>query len=211
MNVTVYDIKGKEKGSIELSEKVFGVKPNRSAIYYALRAELANERQGTNSTKSRSEVKGSSTKLYRQKGTGRARAGSRRSPIRVGGGVAFGPKPRSYTVRLPRKMKRLSIRSLLSLKLAGEALKVIEDFTVESGKTRDFAAIAEGLVDEGKRKNVLFLDTPRSENNVRAGRNIPWMKYYNANILCTKDLYYASQLIVTEQAAKYLNEKYEVK
>ncbi len=210
MNVTVYDIKGKEKGSIELNEKVFGVKPNRSAIYYALKAELGNERQGTNSTKSRSEVKGSSAKLYRQKGTGRARAGSRRSPVRVGGGVAFGPKPRSFNVRLPKKMKRLSIRSLLSLKLAGEALKVIEDFTVESGKTKDFAVIAEGLVDKGKRKNVLFLDTRRNESNMRAGRNIPWIKYHDADILCTKDLYYASQLIVTEQAAKFLNEKYVV-
>lgn len=210
MNVTVYDIKGKEKGSIELDEKVFGVKPNRSAIYYALRAELANERQGTNSTKTRAEVRGSGTKLYRQKGTGRARAGSRRSPVRVGGGVAFGPRPRSYTVRLPKKMKRLSIRSLLSLRFAEETLKVIEDFTVESGKTRDFASIAEGLVDKGKRKNVLFLDTGRSGNNMRAGRNIPWVKYHDADILCTRDLYYASLLIVTEQAVKFLNEKYVV-
>jgi len=210
MNVMVYDIKGKEKGSIELSEKVFGIKPNRSAIYYALKAELGNERQGTNSSKSRSEVKGSGVKLYRQKGTGRARAGSRRSPVRVGGGVAFGPKPRSFNVRLPKKMKRLSIRSLLSLKLAGEALKVIEDFTVESGKTKDFVVIAEGLVDEGKRKNVLFLDARRNESNMRAGRNIPWVKYHDADILCTKDLYYESELIVTEQAATFLNEKYVV-
>ena len=210
MKVKVYDIKGKEKGSIELSEKVFGITPNRSAIYYALKAERANGRQGTHSTKSRAEVKGSGTKLYRQKGTGRARAGSRRSPIRVGGGIAFGPKPRSYNVRLPKKMKRLSIRSLLSLKLSEDTLKVIEDFTVESGKTKEFAAIAEGLVEEKKRKNVLFLDTPRNENTTRAGRNIPWVKYHDADLLCTKDLYYASQLIVTQQAAKYLNEKYVV-
>jgi large subunit ribosomal protein L4 len=208
MNVTVYDTKGKQKGEIELSDKVFGVKPNRSAIYYALKAELSNDRQGTSSTKSRSEVRGGGAKLYRQKGTGKARAGSRRSPIRVGGGVAFGPKPRSYSVRLPRKIKRLSIRSLLSMKFAEESIKVVEDFTVASGKTREFFDIAMNLVDEERRKNVLLVDGEKNGLTSRAGRNIPWIKYYAADLLCTRDLYYASQLLLTEGAVKLLNEKY---
>jgi large subunit ribosomal protein L4 len=208
MNVTVYDTKGKQKGEIELSDKVFGVKPNRSAIYYALKAELSNDRQGTSSTKSRSKVRGGGAKLYRQKGTGKARAGSRRSPIRVGGGVAFGPKPRSYSVRLPRKIKRLSIRSLLSMKFAEESIKVVEDFTVASGKTREFFDIAMNLVDEERRKNVLLVDGEKNGLTSRAGRNIPWIKYYAADLLCTRDLYYASQLLLTEGAVKLLNEKY---
>lgn len=208
MNVTVYDIKGKQKGDIELSDKVFGMEPNRSAIYYALRAELANDRQGTSSTKGRAEVRGSGAKLYRQKGTGRARAGSRRSPIRVGGGVAFGPKPRSYRVRLPRKIRRLSIRSLLSMKLAEESIKVVEDFSVESGKTHEFHTIAVSLVDEDRRKNVLLVDSEKKEPNSRAGRNIPWIRYHAADFLCTRDLYFSTQLLLTEGAVKLLNEKY---
>ncbi|HUT66484.1 MAG TPA: 50S ribosomal protein L4 [Spirochaetota bacterium] len=208
MNVTVYDIKGKEKGDIELNDKVFGMKPNRSAIYYALKAELANSRQGTSVTKTRAEVRGSGTKLYRQKGTGRARAGSRRSPIRVGGGVAFGPRQRSYTVRLPKKIKRLSLRSLLSMKLKEETIKVVEDFTVESGKTKEFHSIAMNLVDDARRKNVLIVDGEKKESNSRAGKNIPWIKYHAADLLSSKDLYYATQLLLTEGAVKLLNEKY---
>ena len=142
MNTKLYDIKGKEKGTVRLNDAVFKINPNKSAIYYALRTELANNRQGTASTKGRSEVRGSGRKPYRQKGTGRARAGTKKSPIWTGGGVAFGPKPRSYRIRLPRKMKQLSVRSILSLKNSENLLKVVEDFNVESGKTRDFCSIA---------------------------------------------------------------------
>jgi large subunit ribosomal protein L4 len=208
MDATVYDVKGKKKGTIVLSDDVFDIKPNKSAIYYSLKAELANERQGTASTKGRSEVAGSSGKLYRQKGTGRARAGSRRSPIRVGGGVAFGPRPRDYRIRILKKVKRLSVKSLLSLKLQEDLLKVMEDFTVKSGKTRDFSKIMNNLIDGDKKKKVLVLDKEPDVVNKRAGRNIPWVKYYNADLLNTKDLYYATQLIMTESAVNLLNEKY---
>jgi large subunit ribosomal protein L4 len=208
MNVKLYDIKGNEKGTVELSDTVFKITPNKSAIYYALRAELANERLGTASTKGRSEVRGSGVKPFRQKGTGRARAGCRQSPLWKGGGIVFGPKPRSYRVALPRKMKKLSIRSCLSMKAGEKQVKVVEDFSVESGKTKDFYTIAASLVEEQSRKRVLFIDKDRNPMNRRAGRNIPWILYYDADLLNTKDIYYASQLVLTESAVKILNEKY---
>ena len=204
----VYGIDGQEKGTIELNDEVFGIKPNKSVIYYALKADLANRRQGTASTKGRSEVSGSGAKPWRQKGTGRARAGSRRSPIWVGGGTVFGPKPRDYRIKLPKKMKRLSIKSVLSLKLSNNQLKVVENFKVESGKTRDFFNIAKNLSDEDKRKRVLFIDKNPDELNKRASRNIPWIMYYDADLLNTKDLYYSTQLVITEDAVKHLNQKY---
>ncbi len=208
MNAILYGIDGQEKGTIELSEEVFGIKPNKSVIYYALKADLANKRQGTASTKGRSEVSGSGAKPWRQKGTGRARAGSRRSPIWVGGGIVFGPKPRDYSIKLPKKMKRLSIKSILSLKYSNNQIKVVENFKVESGKTRDFYKIAESLTDKDKRKRVLFIDRKPEEINKRASRNIPWVMYFDSDLLNTKDLYYSTQLIITENAVKHLNEKY---
>jgi large subunit ribosomal protein L4 len=208
MNTKLYDIKGKEKGTVRLNDAVFKIKPNKSAIYYALHSELANDRQGTASSKGRSEVRGSGRKPFRQKGTGRARAGTRKSPIWTGGGVAFGPKPRSYRVRLPRKMKQLSVRSILSMKNSENSLKVVEDFSIESGKTRDFYSIATSLVDEDKRRRVLFIDTDRDDMNRKAGRNIPWLNYFDAVLLNTRDLFYATQLVLTESAVKVLNEKY---
>jgi large subunit ribosomal protein L4 len=208
MDVTVYNVQGKEKGTTNLSDEVFNIKPNKNAIYYSLRAELANERLGTASTKVRSEVRGSGAKPWRQKGTGRARAGSRQSPIWVGGGTTFGPKPRSYKIRLPKKIKRESVKSLLSQKMSESALKVVEDFTVESGKTRDFSAMASRLVDIDRKRRVLIIDREPNRLNKRAGRNIPWLKYYNADLLNTKDLYHATQLILTESAVQLLNEKY---
>jgi large subunit ribosomal protein L4 len=208
MNTKLYDIKGKEKGTVRLNDAVFKIKPNKSAIYYALRSELANDRQGTASSKGRSEVRGSGRKPYRQKGTGRARAGTKKSPIWTGGGAAFGPKPRSYRVRLPHKVKHLSVRSILSMKNSENSLKVVENFSIESGKTKDFYSIATSLVDEDKRCRVLFIDTDRDDMNRRAGRNIPWLNYFDAALLNTRDLFYATQLVLTESAVKVLNEKY---
>jgi large subunit ribosomal protein L4 len=208
MDAKLYDVEGEEKGTAHLSDEVFNIKPNKNAIYYSLKAELANERRGTASTKGRAEVRGSGSKPWRQKGTGRARAGTKQSPIWVGGGVTFGPKPRDYSVRLPKKVKRLSVRSLLSLKMSENALKIVEDFTVESGKTKDFSSIAAKLVDRDKRQRVLIIDRDPKELNRRAGQNVPWVRYYNADLLSTKELFYATQLILTESAVKLLNDKY---
>lgn len=208
MTIKVYDIEGNEKGTESLSDDIFNIKPNKSVIYYSLRAELANERQGTASTKGRVEVRGSGAKPWRQKGTGRARAGSRQSPIWVGGGTVFGPKPRSYRVRLPKKFKRLSVKSLLSLKMNEHLLKVVENFTIESGKTKDFLLFLSKLVEDNKRIRVLIVDKEPNPLNKQAGRNIPWLKYYDADLMNTRDLFYATQLILTESAVKLLNEKY---
>jgi len=208
MDVKVYNVEGKEKGTAHLSDGVFNIKPNNNAIYYSLKTELANERHGTASTRGRSEVRGSGAKPWRQKGTGRARAGRRQSPIWVGGGIVFGPKPRDYSLRLPRKIKRLSVKSILSQKLSENALKVVEDFTVETGKTKDFTSIASRLVDNDKRQRVLIIDKEPNQLNKRAGRNIPWIRYYDADLLSTKELFYATQLILTESAVQLLNEKY---
>lgn len=208
MQVPLFDINGSEKGKIELDDRVFNIKPNKSCIYYVLRAELMNLRTGTASTKTRSEVRGGGAKPWRQKGTGRARAGTRRSPIWVGGGIVFGPKPRSCKVKVPRKMRRLSLKSVLSLKAQNQQLKVVEDFKVESGKTRDFLGIASNLIEEEARKRVIFINADNDELTKRAGRNIPWLKIFNANLLNTKDLFYADKLLLTESAVRLLNEKY---
>jgi len=209
MDVTVYDIQGNEKGKATLKDEVFRITPNKSAIYYSLRAELSNARQGTASTKGRSDVRGGGTKLFRQKGTGRARAGSRRSPVRVGGGTVFGPKPRSYNERLPRKLKRLGVVSVLSHKMNEKLIKVIEDFSVDSGKTKDFSLIASKLAgNENRGKRVLILDREPKPMNKRAGRNISWITYHDANMISIRELFYASQLLITESAAQLLNEKY---
>jgi large subunit ribosomal protein L4 len=208
MKAQIYDIQGNEKGSIELNDSVFNIKPNRNAIHYALKAELANARQGNSSTKGRGEVQGSGAKPWRQKGTGRARAGCKRSPLWKGGGIVFGPKPREYGVRLMKKVKKLSIKSILSMKANDNSLKVMEDFAIESGKTRDFGAMAERLVAQERRKRVLFVDRELKPLNRRAGRNIPWVKYFGADLLNTRDLFYATQLVLTESAVQALNEKY---
>src|SRR5215469_9480254 len=141
MNQTVYSIDGKELRSIELEDAVFGLPVNEDVIWYAINNELANKRQGNASTKGRAEVAGSNARPYKQKGTGRARRGDKKSPITVGGGTIFGPKPRDYSYSIPKKAKRLAIKSILSLKVQSDTLKIIEDFSVDSGKTKDLAGI----------------------------------------------------------------------
>lgn len=205
MDRKVLSVKGNEVRSITLDDSVFGREVSDGAIYHAVRNELANMRVGTASTKTRSEVAGSHRKPWRQKGTGRARAGTLQSPIRVGGGVAFGPRPRDYSYRLPKKMKRVAMKSLLSLKNGTDKLIVIEDFTVESGKTRDLVAILSDLT--GQERTVLILgdDDPMVK---RAGRNIPWLSMLSFNRLRAHDLFYGGKIVVTESAVRRLNEFY---
>jgi large subunit ribosomal protein L4 len=205
MDTKVLSIDGKELRSISLSDAVFGREVSDGAIYHAIRNELANRRVGTAKTKTRSEVAGSHRKPWRQKGTGRARAGTYQSPVRVGGGVAFGPRPRDYSYKLPRKMKRAAMMSLLSQKTASDDLIVVEDFNVESGKTKELAAILGTLT--GAEKTVLII-SDEDQMIKRAGRNIPWMSYLSYNRLRAHDLFYGKKIVVTESAAKALNEFY---
>jgi large subunit ribosomal protein L4 len=206
MEKKVYSIDGKEKGTITLNDAVFAREISTGSIYHAIRNELANRRVGTASTKTRSEVNTNKQKPYRQKGTGRARAGRRNSPVWVGGGTAFGPKPRSYAYALPRKVKQLAIKSILALKASDEEVfKVVEDFTVESGKTKDLAVILKNFVG-GERSVIILKDDDALLR--RAGRNIPNLKFLAFNRLEAHEMFYAKKMLVLETAAKNLGEFY---
>jgi large subunit ribosomal protein L4 len=205
MDTKVLSTKGEELRSIALSDLVFGREVSDGAIYHAVRNELANSRIGTAKVKTRSEVAGSHRKPWRQKGTGRARAGTYQSPVRVGGGIAFGPQPRSYSYKLPKKMKRAAMMSLLSQKVQNESLIVVEDFEVEGGKTRQLAEIMTVLT--GQDRTVLILSDDDAMIK-RAGRNIPWLSYLSYNRLRAHDLFYGHKVVVTESAAKKLNQFY---
>ena len=205
MKMKVYSVQGDPVKDITLNDDVFKREVNNDAIYYAITNELANNRVGTSSTKTRSEVRGSTAKPWPQKGMGRARAGRRRSPLWVGGGITFGPRPRDFSYKVPKKLKRLAYKSILSLKAQAEQLKVVEDFTIESGKTRDLAGILKNLVD-GKRTVIVMKDDDAMLK--RAGSNIPWLKTLSFNRLRAHDLFYGRNILVLETAAAKLGEFY---
>jgi large subunit ribosomal protein L4 len=207
MNRTVYSIDGKEKGSVELDEAVFGLPVNDDVIWYAINNELANKRLGTASTKDRGEVHGSNAKPFKQKGTGRARRGDKKSPIMVGGGTIFGPKPRDFSYSIPKKAKRLALKTILSLKVQSDTLKIVEDFSVESGKTKDLAGILRNFGDAERTVIILTED----DNKVkRAGANIPWLSFLSYKRLRAHDLFYGRRVLLLESAAKNLNSFYGV-
>ncbi|HOV39107.1 MAG TPA: 50S ribosomal protein L4 [Spirochaetales bacterium] len=205
MEQKVYSITGQELRTIELSDSVFNTEVNDAVIYYAVVNEQANARVGTASTKTRAEVKGSSRKPWKQKGTGRARAGRRRSPLWVGGGIVFGPKPRDYGYILPKKVKQAAYRSLLSLKVKEQKIKIIEDFTIDSGKTKDLISILKNLVPE--ERSVLIL---KDDDGMlrRAGSNLPWLTLLSYNRLNANDLFYGKNILILETAAQNLNSFY---
>lgn len=205
MDAKVLSTAGEELRTVALADVVFAREVSEGAIYHAVRNELANARVGTAKTKTRSEVAGSHRKPWRQKGTGRARAGTYQSPVRVGGGVAFGPRPRDYSYKLPKKMKRAAMLSLLSQKAKEERLVVVEDFTVDSGKTRELAAILSTLT-SGERTVLILPDDDAMIK--RAGRNIPWLRYLSYNRLRAHDLLYGQKIVATESAIRKLNQFY---
>jgi large subunit ribosomal protein L4 len=205
MEAKVFSVKGEEMKSIELNDRVFNCEVSDGTIYYAVNNELANKRVGCASTKGRSEVRGSGAKPWAQKGTGRARAGHKRSPIWVGGGIVFGPKPRDYSYKMPRKMKRLAMRSILSLKNKNERMKIVEDFTIESGKTADIVSLLKNLVNQERTVVVL-----KDDDNMikRAGKNLPWLTFLSYNRLRAHDLFYGKNILVMESAVGKLNDFY---
>jgi len=205
MEKAVFSVKGEEIRNINLSDDVFASEVKEGAIYYAITNELANTRVGTACTKTRAEVQGTSAKPWAQKGTGRARSGRRRSPLWGGGGIIFGPRPRDYGYAMPRKMKRAAMVSLLSLKAGADAIKVVEDFTIPSGKTRDLAAILAKLVN-GERTVIVMKDDDKMLK--RAGANIPWVSFLAYNRLRAHDLFYGKNILVLESAVNNLNKFY---
>ncbi|MBL8966276.1 MAG: 50S ribosomal protein L4 [Spirochaetaceae bacterium] len=208
MERKVVSLQGKELRSIELSDSVFGLPINEDVIYYAIHNELANLRVGTACTKTRAEVHGSNRRPYSQKGTGRARQGDVKSPIYVGGGIVFGPRPRDYSYVLPKKVKRLAMKSILSLKAQNGTMQIVEDFTVETGKTRDLVKKLEALASNDSPERTVVILAGDDAAVKRAGRNLPWLHFLAFNRLRAHDLFYGRKVIVLESAAKGLNEFY---
>lgn len=185
MEVPVLNMDGQEVSEIELPAEIFEAKINRGLMHQALVRQLANARLGTHSTKTRSEVRYSTAKIYRQKGTGRARHGSRRAPIFVGGGVAHGPKPREYTKKMPRQMRRAALRSALSAKARAGDVVVLDEVTMEQPKTREMVAFIRRLVGD---RSALLLMADGDENVELSARNIPDVKTLRATYLNIRDL-----------------------
>jgi len=206
MEYKVFSTNGTEVKTIELNERVFNCEVSDGSIYYAVNNELANRRVGTASTKTRAEVNYSNTKPFKQKGTGNARFGDKKSPVHVGGGTIFGPKPRDYSYQLPKKMKRLAMRSLLSKGVQDERLVVVEDFTSENGKTKDLAAILKNFKCGEKRTTIILKDDDKMMR--RAARNIPYLHVLSFDKLSAKELLYARKILVLETAASNLNSFY---
>ena len=199
MKVSVYNSKGKEIEQIELDESVFGVPPNEDVVHQALVRQRANSRVGTASTKTRSEVSGSTRKLFRQKHTGFARAGSRRPPTRRGGGIAFGPRPRSYHQAMPKKMRRLALKCVLSAKLAEDELKVIDSFGLEQPGTKQMMSVLNAL---GIDSSVLVVTGEPDVNVIKSARNLPKVKTLPAAMLNVVDLLSHRKLLMSVEAVR---------
>ena len=205
MEKKVYSTDGKELRAISLDDKVFGLPVNEDVIYYAITNELANKRVGTACTKTRAEVHGSNKKPYKQKGTGNARRGDKKSPITVGGGTIFGPKPRDYSYSIPKKEKRLAMKSILSLQAQSDRLVVVEDFTIESGKTKDLVKILDNFAKDERTVIILKDDDAKIK---QAGRNLYNVHFLSYNRLRAHDLFYGRKVILLESAAKNLSDFY---
>ncbi len=205
MEKKVYSTSGKELRTITLDDKVFGLPVNDDVIYYAITNELANKRVGTACTKTRSEVHGSNAKPYKQKGTGNARRGDKKSPINVGGGTIFGPKPRDFSYSIPKKEKRLAMMTILSAHAQGDRLTVVEDFTVESGKTKDLVAILNNFAKNERTVLILKDDDAKIKQAARNVKNLTFLAY---NRLEAHDLYYGRKVIVLESAVANLTKFY---
>lgn len=200
----LYEKNGTETGNVELPEKLFGREVNEHVIHEAVVAYLANQRHGAASTKERSDVAGGGGKPYRQKGTGRARAGTIRSPIYRGGGVVFGPHPRDYGIKLPKKVKRLALVSSLSSRANDGDVLVIKGLEFAEPKTREFAGILASLNVSGM-KILVVIEEP-NEATVKSARNIPGVKVTQANMVNTYDVMWADKVLITEGAIARMEE-----
>jgi large subunit ribosomal protein L4 len=203
VQVPVRNTSGETVRQIEISDYVFGVPTNQSVAHQALVRQLANERQGTASAKTRGEVAGSTKKLYAQKHTGRARPGSIKSPLRRGGGVIFPPKPRDYHQALPKKMRRLALRTVLSSKVAENELIVVDAFQLEQPKTKEMAGILSAL---GVDSTALIATTDSNENLLKSARNIPGVATIPANLLNVADIMAHKNLLMTVDAVRRAEE-----
>ena len=204
MEISVLNITGQETGrKVELNDAVFGIEPNDHVLYLDVKQYLANQRQGTAKSKERSEHAGSTRKLGRQKGGGGARRGDINSPVLVGGGRVFGPKPRDYRFKLNKKVKVLARKSALSYKAQEQAIVVVEDFTMEAPKTKDFVNITKNLKVEGKKS--LFVLSETNKNVYLSSRNLQRSKIMSANQLNSYNVLNADVLVITESSLQTID------
>ena len=203
MKLDVYKIDGTQEGSsVELSEDIFGIEPNDHVIYLAVKAHLANRRQGTHKTKERGEVRGGGRKPWKQKGRGTARAGTIRSPIWIGGGTIFGPKPRNYRQKLNKKVNRLARKSALSHKANANQIMIVEDFNFENPTTKDFTNMLSALKITGKK--VLLVTAEHQDSVYKSGRNINKVDVIEAQYASTYDLLNHQVLLLQKSAVDKL-------
>ncbi len=201
MEIEVYNIKGEKLGKqLKLDDAVFNIDPNDHAIYLDVKQFMANKRQGTHKTKERNEVTGSTKKIKRQKGTGTARAGDIKSPIFVGGGRTFGPKPRNYGFKLNKKLKKIARKSALSYKFKDDKLKLIEDFDFDAPKTKSFVDILQNFNIAGEK--VLFVFSEGKQNIILSTRNLKQVKVTRASDINTYDLVNANSVFISESSVK---------
>jgi large subunit ribosomal protein L4 len=203
MQVSVYNQSGKEVEKLELSDYVFGAPFNEAVVHQAMLRQQANARQGTASTKTRSEVSGSSRKLFKQKGTGNARAGSIKSGLRPGGGILFGPKPRDYRQAMPKKMRQLAIRCALSAKVRDNELVVLKDLGFEQPKTKEMVNVLKAL--EASSTALIVMDNPE-ENVIKSTRNIAGVKTMQSRLLNVVDILSHKKILITVAAVKNAEE-----
>ena len=208
MELQVLNNQGKKSSTIKVDEAIFGLEPNKDAVYRSVLSEMANSRQGTHSTKSRGMVRGGGKKPWKQKGRGVARAGTNRSPIWRGGGTVFGPEPHKYEYNLPKKIKRLARRSVLSQKIKDKKLIVIDDFNVKKIKTKKICQLLQKLKIDGK---VIFLSSDIDENLFLSLRNIPNIALLKAINASTYDLIDSDFILIDKKGLESLNEGLAVK
>lgn len=207
MKLDIFKTDGKSSGKkMDMPKDIFGIEPNDHAIYLSIKAYLANQRQGTHKSKERSEVRGGGKKPWRQKGRGGARAGTNRSPLWVGGGRIFGPRPRDYSQALPKKVKSLARKSAFSYKVKDEQVIILEDFDFEKPKTKEFVNILEALNVLGKK--VLLLTNGKQESVYRSGRNIPKVKVLEANKASAYDILNNQILILQKSTVDVISESF---
>lgn len=201
--VAVYNISGSQVGEVELKDTVFGIEPNKHVLHEAVVMQLASLRQGTHKVKGRSEVRGGGRKPWKQKGTGRARQGSIRAPQWKGGGTVFGPTPRSYAYKLPKKVRRLAIKSALSSKVIENQIIVLDALTMNAPKTKEFVAILNNLKADRK---ALIVAPSYDDNVALSARNIPGVKFVAADGINVLDVLKHDKLIITKEAVQKVEE-----
>ena len=203
--VTMLNMAGTEAGTIELKDEIFGIEPNANAVHAVVVNYLANQRQGTQSAKTRGEVRGGGRKPFRQKGTGRHRQGSTTDPSQVGGGIAFAPKPRDYSYKVPKKLKRLALKSALSVNVLDKEIIVLDELKLEAPKTKEMVKVLENV--KAARK-ALIITAEKDENVVRSAANIPGVKTAQVGTMNVYEIVNHTSFIVTKEAIEKIEEVY---